>query len=60
LIAHLSAKHYEYNVPRGPKGEKRPAYVIGKAVEGVFGGDVDYAQLVKLLGPPPEKRQGSV
>src|SRR4029077_20780256 len=25
-----------------------------EAVEGAFGGDVDYAQLVKLYGPPPE------
>ena len=29
-----------------------------EAVEGAFGGDVDYAQLVKLYGAAPELRQG--
>ena len=29
-----------------------------EAVEGAFGGDVDYAQLVKLYGPTPESAKG--
>ena len=29
-----------------------------EAVEGAFGGDVDYAQLVKMYGAAPESRQG--
>jgi len=29
-----------------------------EAVEGAFGGDVDYAQLVKLYGPAPESAKG--
>ena len=31
------------------------AYV--KAIEGAFGGDVDYAQLIKLYGPAPEQEK---
>ena len=30
-----------------------------EAVEGAFGGDVDYAQLVKLYGPTSESAKGS-
>jgi hypothetical protein len=31
-LAKLTAKHYPTMMPRGPKGEKRPADVIGNAV----------------------------
>jgi IS1 family transposase len=34
----------------------RKAYL--EAVEGAFGGDIDYAQLVKLYGPSPESAKG--
>ena len=51
-------------MPKGPKGEKRvqmttdghKAYL--EAVEGAFGGDVDYAQLVKMYGAAPESMKG--
>ena len=29
-----------------------------EAVEGAFGGDVDYAQLVKIYGAPPDSFKG--
>ena len=29
-----------------------------EAIEGAFGGDVDYAQLVKVYGAPPESMKG--
>jgi hypothetical protein len=32
MLAKLTAKHYPVTMPRGPKGEKRPADVIGNAV----------------------------
>jgi IS1 family transposase len=44
------AKRLENRVQMTTDGHK--AYL--DAVEGVFGGDVDYAQLVKLYGAPPE------
>ena len=31
-LAKLTAKHWPITMPRGPKGEKRPADVIGAAV----------------------------
>lgn len=31
-LAKLTAKHYAIRMPKGPKGEKRPADVIGAAV----------------------------
>lgn len=32
ILAKLDAKHYPLTMPRGPKGERRPADVIGNAV----------------------------
>ena len=31
-VAKLTAKHYLSSMPKGPKGEKRPADVVGNAV----------------------------
>jgi hypothetical protein len=42
-------------MPTGPKGQKRPADVIGNAVKVMrIGADIDYAMLVKLYGEAPE------
>jgi hypothetical protein len=45
-------------LPRGRRTAfNSPATATGlilKAVEGAFGGDIDYAMLVKLYGPSPE------
>ena len=32
-------------------------YAYVEAIEGAFGGDVDYAQLIKLYGPAPEQEK---
>jgi hypothetical protein len=58
-------------MPKGPRGEKRPGDVIGAAImvakiakiatgaiEGAFGDDADYAQLIKLYGAVPEAAKG--
>jgi hypothetical protein len=57
-------------MPRGPKGERRPADVIGnavkvmriatgeEAVEGAFGADIDYAMLNEFYGASPESAKG--
>jgi hypothetical protein len=33
IVAILGGKHYLVTMPKGPKGEKRPADVIGNAVK---------------------------